>query len=455
MVQQAEFSPATSVALVAPGARPAPGDLSLEVVHTLRRKGFQVIAFEEGAHQWPLGSQCRLLLAGALCVLDSSEPEFAPELVTRLKSCLPAEAQRLEEEEKTKSTMRRLGLVGESPAMLQTFRWALRVGPLSDLSVLITGETGTGKELLARAIFQLDPKRGRGPFVALNCSALNPGLAESELFGHTRGAFTGAERNRPGLIRSAQGGVFVLDEIGDLDLNLQTKLLRVLQENKVLGMGEDRETPVNVRILAATNRDLERAVSEGKFRADLYHRLNILSIRLPPLRERPEDLNPLVEYFAEKNRALWPAGSLELGADFLAALAELELPGNVRQLENLIRQALVHKEEGSALHLSDLPTALWQQLTEVESVFPRASTPREVGPELPKPVLAGVGPTLPLLNLLAGSGWNLAASLRNCERLFLEAALHQARGNQSQTARLLGISPRSVYNKLRKHQMIA
>ena len=179
-------------------------------------------------------------------------------------------------------------MVGDSATMDGVFRWILRVSPLSELPVLLSGETGTGKELVARSIHRLDPRRADGPFVAVNCGAIVSGLAESELFGHRRGAFTGALHDRLGLVRAARGGVLFLDEIGDLDPGLQSKLLRVLQEHRVLAVGEDHEVAVNVRIIAATNRSLDEMVHARTFRADLFHRLNVLSIRIPALRERSE-----------------------------------------------------------------------------------------------------------------------------------------------------------------------
>ena len=175
-------------------------------------------------------------------------------------------------------------------AMTDVFRSIIRFSTLSDLPVLIVGETGTGKEGLARALHRLDPKRKEGPFVAVNCGAIAAPLAESEFFGHRRGAFTGADRDRKGLVRSAEGGVLFLDEIGELDAALQAKLLRVLQESRVLGVGEDRDIQVNVRVVAATNRDLDQMGQQSRFRADLFHRLNVLSIRVPPLSERADDL---------------------------------------------------------------------------------------------------------------------------------------------------------------------
>ena len=188
-------------------------------------------------------------------------------------------------------------------AMTDVFRSIIRFSTLSDLPVLIVGETGTGKEGLARALHRLDPKRKEGPFVAVNCGAIAAPLAESEFFGHRRGAFTGADRDRKGLVRSAEGGVLFLDEIGELEAALQAKLLRVLQESRVLGVGEDRDIQVNVRVVAATNRDLDQMGQQSRFRADLFHRLNVLSIRVPPLSERADDLAPRSDAILSIRRA--------------------------------------------------------------------------------------------------------------------------------------------------------
>jgi transcriptional regulator with GAF, ATPase, and Fis domain len=351
--------------------------------------------------------------------------------------------------------MKQLGIVGESQAILSVFQTILRVSILSDLPILLTGETGTGKEVLAHAIHHLDLKRRNGPFVALNCGAISASLVESELFGHRRGAFSGADRDRKGLIRSAEGGVLFLDEIGELDDALQAKLLRVLQENRVLGVGEDHEVPVNVRVIAATNRDLDAMVQRRKFRADLFHRLNVLAIHIPPVRERLADLKPLIEHFLEKYRYLRPAAALSVAPDFVHALTQVELPGNARQLENLVRRALVNKDDDTRLNLSDLPQEIWQQLSEQgnsSSAQPEvASTRKDI--RTPPPNTPQQDIPSYVMNLLDVNGWNLSRSLQYCERLLLEAALHLAHGNQSQTARLLGITPRSVYNKVHKHHL--
>jgi two-component system response regulator PilR (NtrC family) len=295
-------------------------------------------------------------------------------------------------------------------------------------------------------VHRLDPKRSAGPFVAVNCAAINVGLAESEFFGHRRGAFTGAVRERKGLIRSAEGGLLFLDEVGDLDVALQTKLLRVLQENRVLGVGEDREAEVSVRVVAASNRDLEQMIRQNRFRADLFHRLNVLSIQVPPLRDRPEDLAPLVEHFLEKYQSLASNAVIRVGRDFLEALQQVALPGNVRQLENLMRQALVHKTTDLPLSISDLPVEILVQLAGTEEM-PGARNPEESRQPGSKTLATSVA------HLLDAGGWNLPRSMEICERHALEAAMARTHGNQSQTAKLLGITPRSVYNKLCKYNL--
>lgn len=447
-------SSSNNIAVVAIGSQAAPENPGLLIVNILKRKGYRVIAYEEEARLWPLGQQCRPLLAGASWLLDSSRPGFELELRQLLTQWQSSEAERRAQDAATRSVMAHLGLVGESQALLTLFRWVERLSALSDLSTLITGETGTGKELLASAIHRLDPKRSQGPFVVLNCGAISPLLAESELFGHRRGAFTNAYRDRKGLIRTAQHGVLFLDEIGELDLALQTKLLRVLQEGRVLSVGEDTEVPVDVRIIAATNRNLPEMVERGKFRADLFHRLNMLTLQVPPLRERPADLKPLIEHFINKHQASTGGAQVTVGLDFIEAIARIKLPGNVRQLENIVRSSLVGKTYSSTLGLSDLPQEVWLELAEQSDDRPPCFDTEDVGADDELSTTKALPDVRSYLaKLLDKNGWNLSQSLAHCEALLIESALTLSRGNQSKMAQMLGITPRSVYNKVRKHHL--
>lgn len=415
-------------------------------IGVLRHAGL-VVCYGDGVRMWPVGRRCQLLLAGALDILDSGQAEFPLELARTLTRLVGAEAYRRAEDEKIRGVMKRLGVVGRSREMLTVFRWVVRTAALSDLPALVTGETGTGKEVLVNALHRLDEKRCRGPFVALNCSAINPNLAESELFGHRRGAFTGAEAGRRGLIRSANGGVLFLDEVGDLDPQLQAKLLRVIQERRVLGVGDDREVDVHVRVVAATNRDLGELVRQGRFREDLFHRLNTLSIHLPPLRQRKDDIEPLVEHFLDKHRRPGLVGQgLSAGPEFIDALKLMRLPGNARELEHLVARVVGDRETAEPLGLLDLSADAWRELAVGESQA-QAAEVIEAPPTSPEELRAQ------LARVLDDNGWNLTRSLEYCERLLLESALQRADGNQTQTAKMLGITARSVYNKVRKHNL--
>lgn len=453
--ESAAASGGFDAAVVALTREPAPDAPILRTLRLLRGAGLALLVYGEGIGTWAVRARCLPLLAGASELLDAGRSGFAQEIRRWLLTFRQARAQRAQEERHLRDTMSGLGLVAESPGMRQLCRNVLRIANFSDLATLVTGETGTGKELVAQAIHALDPKRGPGPFVVLNCAALTPSLAESELFGHRRGAFTGAERERPGLIRAAHGGVLFLDEIGDLDLTLQAKLLRVLQANRVLRVGDEQEVAVSVRVIAATNRDLRQMVEQRTFRADLFHRLNVLSLHLPPLRERPEDIAPLVRWILARHAHLRPGWNLEVGSDFIEALASAPLPGNVRQLENLVCQALVAKDSDTPLHLNDLPPEFWSQLTASAAateppVPPVAVAPAATGGVLPDPIPNRETPWAHLLDEHRGS---LTLCLQSCERALLAVALEHARGNQAQTARLLGISARSVYSKLRKYRL--
>ncbi|WP_447972405.1 sigma 54-interacting transcriptional regulator [Nitrospira sp. Kam-Ns4a] len=263
--------------------------------------------------------------------------------------------RRQTDDDATTACLEQLGLVGRSPALRLVREFVQKAGQVSDVPVLITGESRTGKELIARAIHQVDRKRSQGPFVAVNCSAVPGSLAESEFFGHARGAFTGAIAAHPGLFRAAHRGVLFLDEVSELDLRLQPKLLRVLQEGRILAVGETVERAVDVRVIAGTNKELAAAVSRGEFRLDLYHRLNVLSLRVPGLKQRKEDIAPLVQFFLEKYRACYQHGIRAVEPRVLELLTSLELQGNVRELENIVRQALFRKRAGDRLEMGDLP----------------------------------------------------------------------------------------------------
>jgi DNA-binding NtrC family response regulator len=265
-------------------------------------------------------------------------------------------------------------IIGQSPAMQSVIELAKRAAN-SDAGVLLLGESGTGKELFARSMHQWSPRREM-PFVVINCVALTETLLENELFGHEKGAFTGADRLQKGKVELADGGTMFLDEIGDMPMSLQAKMLRVLQDHEFQRVGGTRTVRVNLRIIAATNKDLRRAVKDGRFREDLYFRLNVVTLTLPPLRDRPGDLPRLAEFFLERHARESKKASIRLAPDALAAIQRYTWPGNVRELENAIARAVVLTEhevitpdllalapwesaagsgEGSALPYLDLP----------------------------------------------------------------------------------------------------
>ncbi len=310
------------------------------------------------------------------------------------------------------------GIVGVS-AKLAQLRELIARAAAAPTSVLITGESGTGKELVARALHEQSDRREAG-FVVVNCGALPENLMESELFGHERGSFTGASAAKEGLVRAADGGTLFLDEIGELPLPLQVKLLRVLQERKVRPIGSESETSVDVRVVAATNRDLEAEIEAGNFREDLYYRLNVIRLVLPPLRERPEDIRPLAEHLLEKHAAL-QRRTLSLSEEALRWLSHRSFPGNVRELENVVERA-VALGRGPVLSVEDL-----------------GGTPSRP---------PSMFPTDPGLDL--SKGIDLDAHLAAIEKRLLLEALDVANGNRTKAAELVGMTFRSFRYRLAK-----
>jgi anti-anti-sigma factor len=426
---------------------PARAGLDPAVAEFLRThsRQFAVVVYGDTQHT-PLAVYCQALAAGARQVINESAPEFADELRRTLTRLVRDHGARVREEEHLTDVFARQGLIGCSPALREVFARVLKAAYFSDLPVLILGETGTGKQLVAQAIHRLDPRRRDRPFLTLNCSAVSKTLAESALFGHTKGAFSGAAQERLGLFRAAEGGTLLLDEIGELDLEMQPKLLRVLQERRLLPVGADLEHAVDVRIIAATNRPLAAMVAEEKFRQDLYQRLNVFQIRIPPLRERPEDVEPQARHFLAACQTGPQPAVTDFGPHVLQVLRQLPWEGNTRQLENVIREALAHKEHGQLLQVEDLPRWTLEALAEP----PPGAAPE--APARPASPLSG-DPLQTMAQQACERGLTLHEALAEYERRLLQVALEQHGGNRTRTAKSLGLTPRSVFEKIRKYRL--
>ncbi|HXG51256.1 MAG TPA: sigma-54 dependent transcriptional regulator [candidate division Zixibacteria bacterium] len=308
-------------------------------------------------------------------------------------------------------------VLARSEAMQKALEIAARVSDLS-ANVLIIGESGTGKEMIARAIHR-NSARAEGPFIPLNCAAVPETLLESELFGYTRGAFTDAKKDRRGLFQEAGGGVLFLDEISEMPLSIQAKLLRVIEDKEVRPLGSNQSEKIDARVISASNRDLEKLVQEGSFRRDLYYRLNVIRIELPPLRERPEDIPVLVDHFIRKfaGHATRPVTGIE--PDALAALMSYRWPGNVRELEHTLERAVLLGKTPS-ICLDDLPESLT-----------RCNRDR-----------------LPLNEALA-RGY----TLKELEKEYIHRVLENTNGNKTEAARILGVDRTTLYRKLEEYKV--
>lgn len=322
------------------------------------------------------------------------------------------------------------GIAGKSNVMQSLFHDASRLAK-SDAPILILGESGTGKELLARAIHKESPRHD-APFVPVNCASIPADLMESEFFGHVKGAFTGANEARKGLFHSAQGGSLFLDEIGEMPINLQAKLLRALQEKTVRAVGSEREEPVDVRIIAATHRNLEKEIEQENFRSDLFYRLETFSLRIPPLRERGSDIELLVFTLIDKLAEAQGKQIEQIEPEALNSLLNYTYPGNVRELENAIMRAVTLSEEGLLQH-QDLPERLREQANQDSS--------SEITPTLSGEVL----PSTSQVPAPAPTRW---PSLEEVEKRYIRKVLEATGGNKRRTAEVLGIARRTLYRRL-------
>jgi len=308
-----------------------------------------------------------------------------------------------------RKTWSRQSIVGKSPALQDIFDLIERVGP-SNTNVLITGESGTGKEVIARALHTSSPRADK-PFMAINCTAIPETLMESELFGYVKGAFTGANQDKKGLFEEAQGGTVFLDEIGDMNVGLQAKLLRVLQERVIKPVGSSQAKPIDVRVIAATHKDLKKAIANQMFREDLYYRLSVIPIVMPPLRHRPEDVPLLAHHFLQKYCALNNRKNLSFTQDAIRKLMSFSWPGNVRELENMIER-LVVLARGQQIDAPDIPAA---DQSSSEQFF--------------------------------GSSTRDMPTLEDLEKRYIEFILEKTGGKKEKAAQILGINRRTLYRK--------
>jgi two-component system response regulator AtoC len=379
------------------------GEALVVVMTAYGSRDLAIEAMKAGAYDYiakPFGAD-----EVTLTLLKAAEREQLKEEVGRLRKEVRADARFGE-------------IIARSPSMVRALEVAERVAP-HDSPVLITGNTGTGKELVARLIHR-HSVRADGPFMAVNCGAIPENLLESEFFGHVRGAFTGADRDKEGLFEAARGGTLFLDEVGELPVELQVKLLRALQEGEVRRVGSTESEPVDLRVISATNRDLQKAVRENEFRPDLFYRLAVVPIHLPPLRERAEEIPELVRHLLDRHRSRLGLAVDGVTPEAMELLLDYPWPGNIRELENVLERALVltHSRQ---LRPEDLPEHL----------------------RIPHP--AGLDMEL------HGNDLSVKRRTADLERHLIEKALERTGGNRTQAAELLDLSPRALRYKIKDY----
>ena len=394
-----------------------PGMSGLELLAEIQRRAPRLMVIVMSAYG-TVDTALEAMKAGAYDYI--SKPFKPEEVVLVLKKAeererLVRENRRLKAERQPRAAG---GIIGASPALAAVMKLVRKVAEVKT-TTLIFGESGTGKELVARALHELGPRR-EGPFLAVNCGAIPEQLMESELFGHVRGAFTDAHQSRKGLFEEADGGTLFLDEIGELPLALQVKLLRVLQEGEIRRVGDARSIKIDVRVVAATVRDLPEEVKQGRFREDLFYRLNVVQVRLPALRERVEDIPLLVSHFVQRHRDSLGREPPTFTAQAMRRLERHAWPGNVRELENVVERAMV-LSEGPLIDVDGLP----ERLVEAGTTPPRGAAP-------------------------AGDDLSIKRGSRALEQELIKKALERTKGNRTRAAELLELSHRALLYKMKE-----
>src|SRR5690348_3528517 len=418
-----------------------PGQSGIEVLEKLKQAGDTSTVIMMTADP-QLGDVKAALRLGAYDFV--SKPINYEELGVTLQNALEAGTLRTEVESLRGEVRRRTGyheVIGVSRKMTELMKFVQKVAASEASTILIQGESGTGKDLVAKTIHYQSARKDK-PFVAINCSAIPETLMEAELFGHERGAFTDAKAMKKGLFEVADEGTLFLDEIGELSPLLQAKLLRVLEDQVIRRVGGVRDIQVNVRVIAASNRDLERAVREGHFRQDLYYRLAIISMFLPALRERKEDILPLVNFFLSHYNKKFRKTVQGLSEETRRLLLSYDWPGNVRELKNALERAML-LEEGTLLKPDDLPFAVASGRSGTSGGAPTAMEASSAVTQ--EPVEGGSKRRLPALSIPEGG-----TSLEDIEHALVEMALKQSNGNQIKAAKLLDISRDALRYKMKK-----